>query len=146
MNAICPEGFIFENVRGITNLDGGQFFAMIQDELKQCVEEIKVHRVNSAFYGVPQRRERVIIIGGKQDLVSNFSLNAITEVQKAGQPSRLPAVIGAEAAIGDLPSLRPAEDGSMLLYRCPAENEFQRLMRGEATPDDYLETYKSTDP
>ena len=119
VNAIRPDGFIFENVRGITNLDKGQFFEMIQSELKQCIEEIKVNQVNSAFFGIPQRRERVIIIGGKRDLVSKFFLGAITSVQKNGQISLLPPVIGAEDAIGDLPSLKPAEDGSSFPYKCP---------------------------
>src|SRR5699024_5813035 len=55
VNAIKPDGFVFENVRGILNLNKGQFFEMIKSELKGCVADIKVNQVSSASYGVPQR-------------------------------------------------------------------------------------------
>ena len=141
VKAINPDGFVFENVRGILNLDKGQFFEMIKDELKECVDEIKVNQVNAANFGVPQRRDRVIIIGGTEDLVRNFHLRDITCVPKNGQISLLPPVIGVEDAIGDLPQLQPGEDGSHYDYRFPAANPYQKFMRGEITVDDYLQSY-----
>lgn len=48
VKAIRPDGFVFENVRGILNLDKGQFFEMIKAELKECVSEIKVNQVSAA--------------------------------------------------------------------------------------------------
>lgn len=141
VKAIKPDGFVFENVRGILNLDKGKFFEMIKSELKECVDEIKVNQVSTASYGVPQRRDRVIIIGGDADLVQNFSMHEISCVQKDGQLSMLPAVIGAEDAIGDLPLLQPGEDGSSYNYRFPAANPYQKFMRGLITADEYLESY-----
>lgn len=61
IKAIKPNGFVFENVRGILNLDKGLFFEIIKSELKECVPEIKVNQVSAANFGVPQRRERVIV-------------------------------------------------------------------------------------
>lgn len=141
VKAINPDGFVFENVRGILNLDKGQFFEMIKAELKECVDEIKVNQVNAANFGVPQRRERVIIIGGAEDLVRNFHLRDITCVPKNGQISLLSPVIGVEDAIGDLPQLQPGEDGSHYDYRFPAANPYQEFMRGEITVEDYLQSY-----
>lgn len=141
VKAIKPDGFVFENVRGILNLDKGQFFEMIKAELKECVAEIKVNQVSAANFGVPQRRDRVIIIGGDADLVQGFSMKEISCVPKDGQLSLLPSVIGVEDAIGDLPPLQPGEDGSQYNYRFPAVNLYQKFMRGEITAGDYLDSY-----
>lgn len=141
VKAIKPDGFVFENVRGILNLDKGKFFEMIKSELKECVDEIKVNQVSAANYGVPQRRDRVIIIGGDAALVQHFNMHEISCVSKDGQISMLPAVIGVEDAIGDLPELQPGEDGSSYNYRFPAANPYQKFMRGLITADEYLESY-----
>ena len=141
VKAIKPDGFVFENVRGILNLDKGNFFEMIKAELKECVAEIKVNQVSAANFGVPQRRDRVIILGGDDDFVKGFSINEISCVPKGGQLSLLPSVISVEDAIGDLPSLQPGEDGSGYNYRFPAANFYQKFMRGEITADEYLDSY-----
>lgn len=143
LKAIKPDGFVFENVKGITNLDGGRFFEMIKTELEQCVEKIEVNKVNSADFAIPQRRERVIIIGGSSELVDSFSMSPITGVYKDGQVGFLPQVIGVEDALGDLPVLSQAEDGSKYEYQTPATTAFQKFVREEITPDEYLVSYRS---
>lgn len=143
VNAIKPDGFVFENVKGITNLDGGRFFEMIKSELEQSVESIKVNKINSVDYAIPQRRERVIIIGGKTDMVNQFSLTPVTGVYKEGQIGLLPPIIGVEEALSDLPKLEQAEDGSSYNYRTNAMNAFQKFIRGEMSPDDYIDSYKT---
>lgn len=141
VKAIQPDGFVFENVRGILNLDKGKFFDMIQNELKECVDDIKVNQVSAANFGVPQRRDRVIIIGGDTQVIRNFGMREISCVPKNNQCSLLPSVIGVEDAIGDLPHLMPGEDGSTCRYRFPAANPYQKFMRGEIPADEYLESY-----
>ena len=142
VKSIKPDGFVFENVRGILSLDNGQFFDMIKTELQECVEEIKVNQISAANFGVPQRRDRVIIIGGDADLVQGFSMREISCVPKGEQLSFLPPVIGVKDAIGDLPMLQPGEDGSRYNYRFPAANLYQKLMRGEITAGEYLDSYR----
>ena len=141
VKSIQPVGFVFENVRGILNLDKGRFFEIIKGELKECVEEIKVNQVSAANYGVPQRRDRVIIIGGKEDLIRGFNMSEVSCVPKNGQLSLLPQVIGVEDAIGDLPPLSPGEDGSTYDYRFPAANAYQKFMRGAISAEQYLKSY-----
>lgn len=140
VKAINPTGFVFENVRGILNMDGGKFFEMIKKELEECVEEIKVNQVSAASFGVPQRRDRVIILGGDSSLIKNFQMKDVTCVPEKKQLSLfpLPTVIGAEEAIGDLPPIQPGEDGSHKEYRFPAENPYQKLMRGILNPEAYF--------
>ena len=142
LNTIRPDGFIFENVRGITNLEGGRFFEMIKEELKKSVDDMKVNHVNSADFGIPQRRERVIIVGGDKNFVSDFTMTPITGVYKDGQIGILPQVIGVKQALDDLPRIEQSEDGSNYEYRTEAQTDFQKFMRGELSPDDYLKSYK----
>lgn len=143
VKAINPEGFVFENVKGITNLEGGRFFTMIQGELKECVEEIKVNKVNAAEFAIPQRRERVIILGGKRNLVQSFTLHPKTAVKASQQLSLmpLPSVIGVQDALDDLPEIEQAQDGSNLDYRFEPKTAFQEFMRGYISPEDYLNSY-----
>lgn len=139
---LAPKGFVFENVRGITNLDGGKFFEMIQGELQETVDKVKVNKVSSVNFGIPQRRDRVIIIGGDEELVDSFHLNPITDCSKNGQNCLLPCGPGAKDAIGDLPEIEQAQDGSQLDYAHDPQTPYQNLMRGVITPDEYLQQYK----
>lgn len=142
MKDIKPDGFVFENVKGILNLEKGDFFKMIQAELKSCVENIKINKINSANYGIPQRRERVIVLGGSEKVINDFELDEISCVPKDGHLMLVPKVIGAEEAIGDLPELVPGQDGSKMEYKHPPINEFQKFSRGQLSADDYLSFYK----
>lgn len=142
VKAINPDGFVFENVKGITNLDGGRFFEVVKTELETCVDKIKINKVNAADFGIPQRRDRVIIIGGDKQLVDKFTLVPITGVYKEGQIGILPQIIGVKEALKDLPIIAHAEDGSKKEYIYEASNPFQRLMRGKIQPKEYLDSYK----
>lgn len=142
VKAINPDGFVFENVKGITNLDGGRFFEVVKTELETCVDKIKINKVNAADFGIPQRRDRVIIIGGDEQLVDKFSLVPITGVYKEGQIGILPQIIGVKEALKDLPIIAHAEDGSKKEYIYEASNPFQKLMRGKIQPREYLDSYK----
>lgn len=144
VKAIKPEGFVFENVKGITNLNGGKFFEMIKEELEQSVDKIKVNKINSADFAIPQRRERIIIIGGQKKFVDEFELTPLTSVYKDGQIGLLPKVIGVKEALNDLPELRQSEDGSIYNYKSLAINTFQKFIREEISPCEYLESYKNT--
>ena len=134
--------FRFEKVKGITNLDGGNFFDLIKKDLEGCVDKIKVNKVNSVDFAIPQIREIVIIIGGNRKLVEEFSLTPITALYKNGQTGMLPQIIGVKDALEDLPRLSHAENGSCYDYNTCAKTAFQKFVRGEISPDEYLNSYK----
>ena len=139
LRKIQPEGFVFENVKGMLNMEKGAFFEMIKTELKSTVEDIKVNLVNSAFYGIPQRRERVIVVGGAHNFVQDFQLHEITNIQGNTKGNTdLPSVLGVSDALSDLPPISHAEDGSTKDYLCLPQTSYQKLMRGECTPSEYL--------
>ena len=100
-----------------------------------------MNRVNAADFGIPQRRERVIIIGGKREIVEEFEIKQITTASLEPQLFGFPQVIGVKDALDDLPEIEQSEDGSELDYRFEPCNPFQKLMRGYITPEEYLNSY-----
>lgn len=58
-----PRFFIAENVKGIMSANKGKAFPMILKEFKDAGYHVMFKLLNASDYGVPQKRERVIIIG-----------------------------------------------------------------------------------
>lgn len=67
-----PKFFIAENVKGILSLGNGSIIKQIVSDFDSAGYFVEVHKVNVADYGVPQHRERVIIIGQRKDLADHM--------------------------------------------------------------------------
>lgn len=68
-----PKCFIAENVKGILTANKRSAFPLILKEFEESGYEVQYQILNSADYGVPQKRERVIIVGFRKDLNITFS-------------------------------------------------------------------------
>lgn len=90
-----PKCFIAENVKGILTANRRSAFPLIIKEFEDSGYDVQYRILNSADYGVPQKRERVIIVGFRKDLHINFSFpDAEIENEDAYAPLR--KVIDAE--------------------------------------------------
>ena len=70
-----PLAFIGENVKGLLTMGNGQVIEAIIEDFSNCGYDVYYRLVNARNYGVPQDRERVIIIGFRKDLkIKDFSL------------------------------------------------------------------------
>ncbi len=58
-----PRFFIAENVKGILSANNGKAFPMIMNEFRAAGYTVVHKLLNASEYGVPQKRERVIIVG-----------------------------------------------------------------------------------
>lgn len=58
-----PRFFIAENVKGILSANEGKAFPMIMNEFRDAGYHVMHKLLNASDYGVPQKRERVIIMG-----------------------------------------------------------------------------------
>ena len=58
-----PKGFILENVEGLVNHDGGQTLKVIIDKLSALNYKFSYRVLNSKYFGVPQERKRIYIVG-----------------------------------------------------------------------------------
>ena len=68
-----PKCFIAENVKGILTANKKSAFPLIMKEFEDSGYNVQYRILNSANYGVPQKRERVIIVGFRKDLEMEFS-------------------------------------------------------------------------
>ncbi len=69
-----PKYFIAENVKGILSLGKGEAIKQIVADFEAAGYITSVNLVNMANYGVPQTRQRVIIIGQRVDLGDKLRL------------------------------------------------------------------------
>jgi len=67
-----PKAFIAENVKGLYTLRNGKIFKRIINQFEETGYNINFELINSADYGVPQKRERLIMVGIRNDLNVQF--------------------------------------------------------------------------
>lgn len=63
-----PQYFIAENVKGILSIGGGTVIKQILHDFSEAGYTAEPTLVNMADYGIPQTRQRVIIIGQRTDI------------------------------------------------------------------------------
>ena len=62
--------FILENVKGLTNHEGGKTLKIILELLDKAGYKVYHKVLNSVNYGVPQMRERIYFVGVRKDLIN----------------------------------------------------------------------------
>lgn len=67
-----PKFFIAENVRGFMTLKKGLIFKRVCEEFSNCGYILSAKLINAADYGVPQKRQRVFIVGVRKDLGKSY--------------------------------------------------------------------------
>ncbi|HGC9804612.1 TPA: DNA cytosine methyltransferase [Streptococcus agalactiae] len=102
-----PRFFVFENVKGLLSFrdtNGHLLFPMMQEEFREIGYSIDYRLVNTADYGIPQKRERIIIFG-----VPNDSSELIEKFFDALQ-SKKEQPISVRTALSDLPQLSQGQE------------------------------------
>lgn len=125
LNKLQPELFIFENVKGMLTArpQGVKIFDKIISEMRKTydvVDDPNILLLNAADYGVPQIRERVIIIGikkgGKIKLKSEDIYKLIKKTHTIDGRNGTQKYVTVREAISDLPKLK-AGTGEDFSYR-----------------------------
>ncbi|TFB11458.1 DNA cytosine methyltransferase [Candidatus Marinimicrobia bacterium MT.SAG.3] len=100
VNTIKPIAFIAENVKGLLSANNGTAIKQIKNDFKKCGYNVSTNVYNFADYGVPQLRERVLIIGLADDMGIKFTPPTRTHVPPATtEMFGLPSYIGAREAL-----------------------------------------------
>ncbi|WP_169941814.1 DNA cytosine methyltransferase [Campylobacter sp. RM15925] len=68
LDKLQPKMFLFENVKGLLTHDKGRTFKIICDVFKDEGYDIKFEVLNALDYDVAQKRERLIVVGVREDL------------------------------------------------------------------------------
>ena len=131
-----PKFFVFENVTGLLSaqVKNAPIFPKVLKALGNKYNvignpEVLVH--NTADYGVPQLRKRVIIIGVRKDIDKSAEELYESIIKTHWNPETLSnekkgkkRFVDVRQAIGDLPSVEPGQDASTEEYDYPCNNEF----------------------
>ena len=80
-----PKCFIAENVKGLLSANKGEAFPLIISEFEKSGYRVTHKLINAAAFGVPQKRERVIIVGIREDLGFSYEFpdGVLTEADYA---------------------------------------------------------------
>ena len=70
LEKLKPIGFLFENVYGIVGAQGGKAWEEIKNSFLDAGYKLFYRIIDAADYGVPQHRERLIIVGLKEGVFS----------------------------------------------------------------------------
>lgn len=121
---LSPKYFVMENVPGLVTMYDGKIPGLIHQEVEKLFSgEYNVCGpifVNSADYGVPQVRERVLFIGSKKGLPQITTIPSLLEKSQ---------YVTVEEAISDLSFLQPWEAAYQYHDEFPATSSYQNSSR-----------------
>ncbi len=70
-----PDFFLFENVKGLyRTAKHREFFESLKTKLKKAGYYLTEHLINAIEYGVPQDRERIILIGFHKEFLAKYEV------------------------------------------------------------------------
>ena len=102
-----PKFFLAENVPGIISKTHKPEFEKLLKEFEKVGYNVNYKLLNSADYGVPEERKRVIVIGLRKDLGKTFEFPEPTHSKDNKEKQKW---VSLKEAIGDLPKSVPAKD------------------------------------
>ncbi len=117
VEAVDPDFFVLENVKGLTTLANGAFKEDIIDRFGKLGYVVEAKILNAADYGVPQNRQRVFFIGIKN---KRFKF-----------PKEKKEIVTCKDALSDLPvlnNINGLDEGHS--YMTKPLNSYQKKMRG----------------
>lgn len=155
VNYFQPKVFVLENVVGLTTHKNGETIKLMEECFINIGYDVDWKILNAANFGVPQKRERLIMIGVQKGLPIFFpepthffegrtigyknKNRLITPVFNLFNENTFKPAITVKEAIGDLPPLESGE--STNIYTQEPMNEFQSERRLNAK---VLELHTST--
>ena len=125
LSIIKPRTFVFENVTGILSMDKGNLFKNVQREFEELDYELKYKVLNAVDYGVPQQRERVILVG--------FLNGNNYEYPMPTHGDNLIPHVTLKDAIGDLPVIGSGQTNNE--YASDVSNAFLEFVRKNGTTE-----------
>lgn len=87
IDEIRPKVFIYENVRAVTSHDGGKTWKKMQQVFSELDYSFSWKVLNARDYGIPQNRERLFVVGFRNDLNldAKFDFPKAIELEKKMQ-------------------------------------------------------------
>lgn len=137
VNELRPKCFLFENVKGLYTMFEGRFFKKVVSSFLSIGYNIHFSVIDASKYGVPQKRERVIIVGTTIDRPFRFpapdtsSFGNIKAYANVGEAINDLAKKGAE-----FPNHIALEHSDVVVRRYKLIPEGGKLPKPEELPED----------
>ena len=116
-----PKAFVMENVRGLLSMQKGKVIQLMKDEFENAGlgYEVDYKVLLASDYGVPQNRQRVIMIGIRKDLnkAPEFPIKSYENPVTVWE------------AISDLPQIQASEGKESMAYNSEPQNAYQEFVR-----------------
>ncbi|WP_424940623.1 DNA (cytosine-5-)-methyltransferase [Aliiroseovarius sp. S253] len=104
-----PEAFMLENVKNLTSHDKGKTFEVIMGALQELGYSVKAQVIDAQHF-VPQHRQRIVIVGFKEDTGFTFedlqlkpkgsiTLGSILHPQNGTETAEIPYTEGPDARV-----------------------------------------------
>ena len=122
-----PKMFIFENVKGLISMQKGELLKNIINLFESLGYSVKYEVLNSADYGAPQVRERVIIVGTKLNSEFKYPDPTHYDTNKHKLNTKLKPYLTLGEAISDLPFIKSNQESNE--YSSDPVNAYQKQMR-----------------
>ena len=100
-----PKFFLAENVKGIMSMDGGKVIEMIKNDFIKIGYKVDAQVLNAAEYGIPQARERIVIIGNNLGVENPYPKKSHYISDTTKEKEKLQAMT-TEQAIGFLSNIK----------------------------------------
>jgi len=150
VNHFRPPAFVLENVVGLATHKNGQTIEVMQTCFDRIGYDTDWRILNAAHFGVPQKRERLILLGAERGVrivfpqpthQGAFKTIGVKDATRLLRPppqptlfdgeSKLPPALTVAEAIDDLPPV--GAGGEVLAYTTKPRNHFQAARRRGAT-------------
>ena len=118
VSEIKPEVFVIENVKNLINACNGYFINEIRERFSKLGYIVNYGVLNAKDFGVPQNRERAIIIG---------SLSRSIPLPKGNSEN----IITVRDAISDLSYLNSGQGEDVSEYINESKSNYQKKLRGK---------------
>ena len=86
VNLRKPDYFVLENVKGLTTLQKGAILKRVKKDFTDAGYKVKHKILLAANYGIPQKRERVFIIGIKNEIKTEYNYPIETHTENNWEP------------------------------------------------------------
>jgi DNA (cytosine-5)-methyltransferase 1 len=147
VNYFRPKMFVLENVTGLATYKNGETITAMQECFWSLGYDCDWRLLNAAHYGVPQKRERLVMIGTERGGTLKFpepthffdgatvgfkDRRKVVSVSSSDlfHETKLVPAITVSQAIGDLPKIRSGEEIDN--YCSEPSNDYQRTRRTKA--------------
>lgn len=129
LKTLSPKWFLMENVEGLLTSNKGIYIFEAAKAFIDLGYDIKIEKVYSQEYGIPQRRKRVLIVGNR--IGHNFKMPEPT-LKVSGQIFRNSDVTISHA-ISSLPQATNNKSDVLEVIKTVAVDNFDRLLRDNAS-------------